>query len=246
MTKEARVRFGIFHKTLITMVFVSIIPLGIIWYINYQSTAMRITQNINHSFQQTSNNLVGYVDNWVDMNYRMLFQNAELADIRSMEMDRQTPIMESIAKEYDWNYLAFTVGLNGKNIARSDGKPLKYYGDRTYVKDVLIGAPKGQQVLIGKTSGLPALVLSVPVRTVTGQLKGVLAIAMTIIDISKRITGTQIGETGYAFLLDKNGKVIAHQSEEYTKTRKNLSEHPAFVALTHYGKESVVFEDERG
>ena len=47
MAKEAQVRFGIFHKTLITMVIVSIIPLGIIWYITYQNTAMRIKQNIN-------------------------------------------------------------------------------------------------------------------------------------------------------------------------------------------------------
>lgn len=36
------------------------------------------------------------------------------------------------------------------------GKKTRYYGDRKYVQTVLGGAPRGQQVLIGKTSGKPA------------------------------------------------------------------------------------------
>ena len=70
---------------------------------------------------------------------------------------------------------------------------------------MLQGASRGQQVLIGKTSGKPAFVLSVPIREEGEPISGVLAIAMKITDISERVTQAQIGKTGYAFLVDEDG-----------------------------------------
>ncbi len=97
---------------------------------------------------------------------------------------------------------------------------------------MLQGADLGKQVLIGKTSKKPALVLSSPISSGDGSLiDGVLAIAMDIKDISNRITQSRIGKTGSAFLLDSEGQVIAHQSQEYTVERKDLSAHPAFRAM---------------
>lgn len=246
MADAKKVRFGIFQKTLIIMGLVSAVPLATIWYINLNTTTERITEHANQRLQQTADALVSYVDGWVEMNYRMLSQNAALADMQSMERARQESILRSIGKNYEWNYLAFTVDPEGQNVARNDGKPLKYYGDRTYVKEALGGRPMGQQVLIGKTSKKPALVLSVPIKGGADRVDGVLAIAMTIAELSSHITTAQVGRTGYAFLLDRDGRVIAHQSEEFTQVRKDLAEHPAFQGLKIDGTNSVTFEDENG
>jgi len=246
MADAKKVRFGIFQKTLLIMGLVSAVPLATIWYINLNTTTERIAEHANQRLQQLGGALVSYVDGWVEMNYRMLSQNAALADMQSMDGARQDSILRSIGENYEWNYLAFTVDREGQNVARNDGKPLKYYGDRAYVKDVLGGRPTGQQVLIGKTSKKPALVLSVPIRGEAERPDGVLAIAMTIAELSGHITTAQVGRTGYAFLLDNEGKVIAHQSEEFTKVRKVLVGHPAFQALKFDGTNSVTFEDEYG
>jgi len=243
MNQNNKIKFGIFPKVLLAMVFVSAIPLLVIWYVNYSNTIERIDSEVDSQFRTRVEFLTHHVDSWVDMNRRMLHENAMLPQIRSMIADQQNPILEIMTGVYDWNYLAFTVDPDGQNVGRSDGKPPKYYGDRIYVKQVLQGNPMGKQVLIGKTSGKPALVLSVPIKADGGDLKGVLAIAMTIAEVSERITSTRIGTTGYAFLVDDEGKVIAHPSQNLTNTRQDLSADPAVAAALSNSAEILVFDD---
>ena len=244
--KKGKLKIGIFHKTVLIMTLVSLIPFGVIWYVNLLTTRTQISQHVDAQLSGVAESLVTYVDAWFEMNQRMLMQNSQSDDIRSMNPARQEPIMKAIVENYDWNYLAFTVAPDGQNIARSDGKPLKYYGDRAYVKQVLNGSPLGEQVLIGKTSGLPALVLSVPISDEQGGLDGVLAIAMTVGEVSAKVVDAGIGMTGEAFMLDSKGRVIAHRSDEFTKTRKDLQQHPAFVAYKARGQNKLVFEDAAG
>lgn len=246
MSEKNRIRFGIFHKVLLTMVLVSVVPLTATWYVNYLNSTDSIGRSIEFQFKQGLGHLTHHVNSWVDMNRRMLNQNARLPDILSMNQKRQEPTLKLIASEYDWNYLVFTVAPDGQNIARSDGKKTRFYGDRVYVKQVIEGEPLGKQVLIGKTSGKPALVMAVPIRQ-QEKLKGVLAIAMTIAELSERVTTTRIGETGFAFLVDESGKIIAHPSAEMTGSRQDLSANPA-VAAGLAGEETgrLVYADQQG
>ena len=246
MAQEARLRFGILPKLLIAMASVSAIPLLIVWYIDYQSTMARINRHVSERLDLVSDALVAHVDDWVEMNYRMLHENAALPDIRAMEAEKQNPILKLIRNEYDWSYLVITVDRDGRNIGRSDDLPARDYADRIYVKQVLNGEAMGREVLISRTTGLPAFVLSVPIRGDTGQLEGVLAVGMSIVELSDQITNARIGETGYAFLVDENGKVIAHQSREYTQLREDFSRHPAFVALMSDNQSQTVYEDDVG
>lgn len=230
MADSQKIRFGILPKMLIAMLMIAVIPLGATWLINSQATSQRIAGYVNQRLELIAGGLQGYVDTWVQMNLRMLRHSAKTPAIRSMDASRQNPMLALITQEYDWNYLAFTVAPTGENIGRSDGKATRFYGDRGYVQQVLRGAERGQQVLIGKTSGKPALVLSVPIQGDANQIQGVMAIAMTIADLSDRVTQVRIGETGQAFLVDEAGRVIAHQSDAYTKERRDLSGHPAVLA----------------
>ena len=231
---------------LLAMTLIAMVPFGITWYINHQTTIQRITEHVNSQLDRVTEGLIGFVDTWVEMNVRMLKQNAALPAIQSMDGDTQKPILDLIAREYDWNYLALTIAPYGQNIGRSDNKKLKFYGDRAYLKQVMRGAPLAKQVLIGKTSGKPSFVLAVPIKRENGTIKGVLAIGMTIATLSKRITQVRIGETGRAFLVDENGKVIAHQSVEYTKKRKDLSSHPAVVASNFNHRGNLTYVNENG
>ncbi len=246
MTGDRKIRFGIFHKVLLTMVLVAAAPLSATWYINYLNSTENIGRTIRFQFQQGLTYLTHHVNSWVDMNHRMLRQNANIPDTLSMDPERQNPLMRLITKEYDWNYLAFTVATDGKNIARSDGKDPKFYGDRVYVQQVLAGKRLGKQVLIGKTSGKPALVMAVPIQDKENALRGVLAIAMTIAELSERIVTTRIGNTGFAFLVDETGKVIAHPSSEMTSSRQDLSAHPAVTAGFASNARELLYTDENG
>ena len=201
---------GISLKIMCAMLVTAIIPIALSWYIHQQEMIRQISLQVEHQLTGVSNNLSAFVNNWVEMNRRMLAQNATLPPITSWEPARQKAVLQSIPTAYPWIYLAFTTDKFGKNISRSDNNPLKDYSDRAYVQQVMNGSALGQQVLIGKTSGVPALVLATPIKGADERMKGVLAVAMKTADISRRISNTRIGQTGYAYLINSSGKIIAH------------------------------------
>ncbi len=242
---SARFTFGIFHRILIALLLVSLIPLAAIWAVNFSAISDLNAAKVELQLTALNDNLLTHVDDWVDMNRRMLLQNARTEGIISMNASRQNPILKTMTELYDWAYLAFTIAPDGNNIGRSDGKKPKYYGDRSYFKQILDGKQLGEQILIGKTSGKPALILSAPINDSTGRLRGVIAIAATLSEVSDRIASSHIGQTGFAFLVDKKGEVIAHPSAEYTRSRIDLSTHPALLAFKQ-GKKTSVFVNEKG
>jgi methyl-accepting chemotaxis protein len=71
--------------------------------------------------------------------------------------------------------------------------------------------------------------VAVPIKK-DGQIVGVLASAMTLDAITKIVTNWKLGQTGYVFIVDQNGKVVAHQNKKFVQEQKNLSSHPLVKA----------------
>ncbi|MEJ2589813.1 MAG: cache and HAMP domain-containing protein [Candidatus Thiodiazotropha sp.] len=246
MAGESSVRFGIFFKMLLVMVLVATVPLGVVWYISHAASEQAIRQDVDNRLSSTADQLRSYVESWIDMNVRVLRQNAELPNIVSMDGSKQKKTLEAIIHNYEWAYLAFTIDINAQNVGRSDNKALKDYSDRHYVRQVLAGGDLGQEVLIGKTSGKPALVLAAPIKDSQKWTKGVLALAMNLSDISQKITSVHFGKTGHAILLDQDGKVISHFNKEYVDKRTSLANHPGYKALILANKESAIYTEDNG
>jgi methyl-accepting chemotaxis protein len=251
VSQQAKTRgVGIMPKIMLAMLLIATAPFGAIWYLDYQQSSQQITEQVKNELGLTADGLTTYADGWVEMNRRMMRQNAGTQAIRSMDGATQAPVLAGLVAEYGWSYLAFTTDNAGINIGRSDGKKLANYSDRAYVKQIIEGREFGQQVLIGKTSGKPAVVMSTGIRQTTGdsagKLVGVFAIASNLDDIATRITSAKIGDTGYAFAIDEAGDVVAHPDDQFTKERKNMARHPAVAAFLAGGEGYTTFVDEQG
>jgi len=242
-----KVTISIFYKILAAMLLVALVPLSTIWYVDYRTANNYTTTAIQQQLAELSDRTVTQVNDWVGMNLKALNQNAALADMVSMDAKRQNPILRSILNEYRWSYLAFTIGPHGMNIGRSDDKEPIDYADRIYFKQVMEGKPMGSQVVISKTTNKPALILSAPIYFTDSsgarQVAGVIAMGSSIAELSERITTLRIGKTGFVFLLDENGKVVAHQKEEYANTSADFSKHPAFTGRPASGRKELVYDD---
>jgi methyl-accepting chemotaxis protein len=244
-TKETRTKFGIFQKMLIAMLVVALTPLCAIWAINYYFSIQEISVSVDQRLSAVSDRLASGVDAWVTMNWKALRQNAVTADIQSMSAERQNPVLRSILGEFKWSYLVFTTAANGMNIGRSDDNKPVDYSDRRYYKTAIGGAPMATEVLIGRTTGKPALILAVPIPGgADAKPHGVIAMAMHLTELDEQITNVRIGKSGFAFLLDEGGLVVAHPNEEMAKKRTDLSKHPAFVNRPAEGKKPLVYEDQ--
>jgi methyl-accepting chemotaxis protein len=233
---------GLTAKVIIMMLLVSLLP-GIAYFgITFSQTNERIKDETNRAGLQVTEILTDEVNEWVDKNARVLDMLAKLPAMESMNRANQETILKEVQKEYPWMYLVYTIDLNGMNVARSDDAELMDYAGRQYVQDVKDGKDLAWQNLIGKTSQKPALVLAVPIKH-NGQLVGVLASAMTLDAVTKIVADWRQGQTGYIFITDQEGKVIAHKNEKYVQEQKDLSQYPLVLAAKNKAMNFLEFKD---
>ncbi len=234
---------GLTGKVALFMLLASLVPLAIYAVVVHFATIERMEAETDHTGRQIVAGLAAQVDEWVDKNLRILQAAADLEAMRTMTPPGQEPLLRAIQANYPWKYLVFTVDEGGRNIARSDGKPLTDYSDRQYYQDVVREKkPYSWQTLIGRTTGKPALILAVPIKQ-GERVVGALCSAMHVDAISDQIAKWRKGKSGLAFLVDQTGKVVAHQDAALTRSEKNLSGHPLIARFKTEGPGMIRFQE---
>ncbi|MCU0559075.1 MAG: zinc-ribbon domain-containing protein [Desulfobacterales bacterium] len=231
---ERKVRFGLFGKTLIVMLLVSLLPFGLFWFLTFRQMDDHIRSDSEALMAQTAKGMVDQIDAWVNSNGALLRMAAALPEIAAMNREQQEPVLKAIHQAYPFMYLVFTVDAAGMNVARNDNQPLVSYADRHYFKEIMAGRALSWQSVVGRTSKVPALVLAVPIRQ-GNRVVGVMAAAMTVDDVSKTIATWKKGATGFAFLVDEQGYVVAHPQKKFAEARENLNATPLISAFRSKG-----------
>lgn len=233
MSREATQVSGlsIFHKMLIAMMLIALVPIGGMWYMTRQ-VKENLTREINLNLTAVSRGLATKAEGWWDTNLHALQQNAASPDVVSMDPARQTAVVKSLAETYDWIYLAFTTRPDGINVSRNDGKPPMNFGDRSYFQQIMQGSPMAHELLMGRTSGKPTLVLAVPIAGPNKTISGMLAISMMLKRLTDAVASVDLGSTGTALVLDPKGRLVAagRQGAVAESMLQDMSNHPALLA----------------
>ncbi|MFO7752444.1 MAG: methyl-accepting chemotaxis protein [Desulfobacteraceae bacterium] len=105
-----------------------------------------------------------------------------------------------------------------KNIGNVDVSEREYF-QKSMNGDLYISNP-----LVSKTSGKPILVMSAPVKF-AGDIKGII---YAVVDLGtfteKYIDPVKVGETGYVFMINKDGKVLAYPPDKKQIMKLDMSE----------------------
>ena len=223
-------RAGIFTGLLIALLLVSLLPLTAFW----QLERLRMIDNGEAEAQQRlelfADSAVQQVDAWMRLNLSVLQLAAGQAAVRSMRPQQQLQVIERVRERLPWAYLVHTVDLTGMNVARSDGRPLNWYGDREYFRQVLAGRPYGVEIQIGRTSHLPAFLMAVPITGADDKLVGMLIEAATLEHVTQAVISAQLGRTGHAFLMTNTGLLIADRGVSMVHGLSDFRSHPAYAA----------------
>ena len=243
--KNKKHRFGITMRVTGIMLMVSIIPLIILWLLNYQRMVSQIHEDTEALISEAAVGLREEINEWVDVNVRIIYAISKLPAIISMDPERQKPLLKLVKESYPWMYLVFTVSPDGMNVARSDDKSLVDYHDRSYVQGALKGNQLSWQNLIGRTSHKPTIVFSTPIRR-EDEIVGVIAVGVIMDSMPKRIGNWRKGRTGYVFLLDENYKAISHKTIDYVIEEKVLDQDPLILAYKNGGQGLMQFTNSEG
>ncbi|MDW2796134.1 methyl-accepting chemotaxis protein [Clostridium boliviensis] len=134
---------------------------------------------------------------------------------RNKSDGQRKEVMDKLAKDYGFLEVT-TADVNGKASNGADISQLEYFSQaingETYISTTM------QSEELGKT------VLVIAAKVNNGEYNGVVTGTLDADVFSKMIDGVSIGKSGYGFITDKAGKVVAHKDRNVVSNETNYIE----------------------
>uniref|UniRef100_UPI002632D8AD methyl-accepting chemotaxis protein n=1 Tax=Solidesulfovibrio sp. TaxID=2910990 RepID=UPI002632D8AD len=125
-------------------------------------------------------------------------------------------------------YIASSDSLNSAIVIAPDGRPVagaakagdplaSTYADRDYFKAIMGGEKSSlnKTIVKGKTTGATVFIVAQAVRDDAGKTIGLAIVCPTWDNFTKKfIDPIRFGQTGYGYMLDTDGRVIAHAMDK--------------------------------
>lgn len=215
-------------KLPITMITLISIPLLILCYVIYHYTYLSVTKNSReHIVQVTSvegnalSTFINYQIKEVELSSRResviaLLKNSEKSDhseqlISTPEALEVDKILASRVEELKDVQHSFVCDLKGNIIADSDSAGMMInITDRDYFQEAIKGKIVISDEIKSKLSNKNIIVFASPVMDEKGNTIGLYCNSILISAFDKFIENIKIGNTGYAYLVDDDGIMIAH------------------------------------
>ncbi len=99
---------------------------------------------------------------------------------------------------------------SGKEYKGSNVESRQYFQDAKKTKRAVVG-----DIVKSKSTGKLIYVVCAPVLSGSGEFLGIFGMSVKASALVKLISATTVGETGYAFMIDRTGIVNAHPNEDF-------------------------------
>ncbi len=201
-------------KLSIAFVMMALLPIMIATSITWQTYEQSMKDSVMERNQGISNEIACSID-WIFMEkIRVLQFVASSEDMRSMNPARQEKLLQRISVQYPDVQLAVVSNATGQQIARWDGKPADpniSYIDREYYHTVIQkGTTAISGVIVAKSTQKPGVVIAEPIKDNDQTLLGILIINLELEKLIHHLGTVKIGNMGYAYIVDAEGKIIIH------------------------------------
>lgn len=192
-------------------------------------------------------NGVNLNNNFKFMKDSVFYQNQQLVDSLARQLDTLTcDLQETIltlssydsVKSMDPNSMAdsliqtvnnssmisqiYIMDTTGMQIYKTSGK-LGDRSDRDYFAEAMAGNTYFSDVIISGSTGMPIVVLASPIER-GGKVVGVIGASIDLSALSELSSAVKTGETGYGFIVEASGKLIAHPDESLITSMTDVSE----------------------
>ena len=204
------------------------IGLGVISFVNSSNA---LTSNLGKTLpkiaEQAANNIVGRIEGQLSSLEVMAASN-DIKDLKN-PWENKVPILLAEVERSG----SIKMGIADKNgdVKYTDGKSSNV-SDRDYFKKALSGKDNVSDPLISKVDGSIVIVYAVPIKN-NNEIVGVLIRTRDGNKLSDLTNQVKFGETGNAFMIRKDGTVIAHSNKELViKMYNPIEEAKKDVTLT--------------
>ena len=174
--------------------------------------------------------------------------DAAQADIRGLH-ERMIGIYKQLGDKYQGIFVAGADGIlftgileNGKEYKGSNISKRQYFQDAQERRKTQMS-----EIVRSKSTGNLIMVTCVPLFTDAGEFVGAFGMALKANFLTNIIKNTKIGQTGYPYITDTKGVVIAHPKEDLvlklnTATLEGMQNFTATTLANSTGVDTYVFK----
>ncbi len=228
-TKASKGMHSIRKKLIGILVVAVVAGLALSSFLIYETAQKALVENTEQSIQALAVSSGQEVGLWLDeqKSYITTLGNSPLVEVGNTA--RTWPYLaREMARATDYDVL-FVANEKGDyfSATRNDGGGIIQGGanvsDRVYFPEVMKGKTVVSDPVISKTSGNLVVVVAVPLKR-DGRVIGMIGGSMNIEKLMQKVTGTKVYKTGYAFLVQGDGLVIAHPDKNVAMKSNFLKE----------------------
>ncbi|WP_231115145.1 methyl-accepting chemotaxis protein [Neomoorella thermoacetica] len=186
-------------------------PAVTISLVNYYHTRQQFTSNTYMTLNQITASMAGNVDDWVNSRLKKLEKDATAPELQSGDKEKIRAFVKMVADQTSDADMVFFIGPDGMSIPSSG--PEVNVTDRDYYQQAIKGKENISNLIVKKDNGHKVIAMAVPVKGPNGII-GVFGAFFNSQTLLQQVKNNKYGQTGYAFMIDGTGVVMAHQDEQ--------------------------------
>ena len=172
------------------------------------------------------------------------------SDSAAVEIKALGDMLSRFIKNFGNDYESILVA-DTKGVVFADGNGGKYKGvslaNREYFQIAKQGRANVSTPVKSKLTGKPIAPVCAPIVSGQGEVIGTVTSVLKMDFLSEKITSVKVGRTGYPFMVDRTGLIIAHPNENHVLNTnlaklKGMEQIMGKMMAKQTGVESYVFE----
>jgi len=204
----------IWTQVFITLVLFVITPLAILGILLIKTSEDAIRTTVLRDHRAIAIHATAVVKEHIEGARIVLIATSSILGRLGEDPWRQETSIVELALQYpEFDRISY-VNINGQEQATSQlGTSLKDFSN----DQAFISAKNGEMFISGVknlTNHVPYLTIAIPIKSLN-KIQAVLLADYKLRKIWSVIDQLQIGDTGYAFLIDQNGRIVAHPDKKY-------------------------------
>lgn len=201
------------HQIFYVLVVMAIVPLVILGGLLMKTSHEAIDASVMEDHRKIAEHATGEVAVYLGGVQRTLLATASiLGRLHTNSWQQETILVELSAQDPVFGKI-ISLDLDGYQLASSElGLPPRNYADHPAFLTAREGKPYHSQVLIA-SDHLPMMMMAEPVREF-GRVVGVLMADVNLRSVWDIVDHIQLGKTGHAYLIDEQGRIIAHPDKK--------------------------------
>lgn len=191
---------------------------GALGFVAYKYSHNIVMNEIDQVLPEKARDTSNLVVREIRSNVEVLEATVQRDAVRSMNWEEQLPLLERETERMGYQYMG--VATPDGHIRLSHGEEADVSG-REYFQLAMAGEANMSDPLISMLNQTVTVVFAAPIADEDGKIVGVLTAMVDGDIISEIVEDMRYGVTGYAFIIDGEGTVIAHRDRDLVMEQAN-------------------------